>query len=75
VGKLLPSINPDVCAGCDECVEACPLDCLEVVEGVATLQSPKACRGEGLCVSACPRRAIRLEWRAARRRGIARFAR
>ncbi|HOA85538.1 MAG TPA: 4Fe-4S binding protein, partial [Bacillota bacterium] len=47
------------CIGLGTCVAACPYDAIEVVDGVAVVDSRK-CRGCGACVNSCPRGLIEM---------------
>jgi heterodisulfide reductase subunit A len=60
-------VNPSLCDGCGDCVEACryagaiALQDVEVEEGVFEKRAyvnPVACKGCGACVPACPTAAI-----------------
>lgn len=56
------SINRDVCAagtGCDQCVQACPVEALANVDGVIQI-TRRSCVSCGLCQSACPTSAAQL---------------
>ena len=43
----IPIIDQDECTGCEECVEACPSEALEVIDDVAVVHADK-CDGCGL---------------------------
>lgn len=47
------------CTGCGCCLGSCPVDCIEVREGIARIK--EACLGCGACARACPRDVIRVE--------------
>ena len=49
-----PKIDTKECAGCGACVEICPENVLELVEGVSKVMNPGACTNCGACVGACP---------------------
>jgi heterodisulfide reductase subunit A len=47
------------CAGCGQCVEACPYSAIALVDGVAAV-SEYQCKGCGTCAAACPNKAMTL---------------
>ncbi len=47
------------CLGLGSCVEACPFDCIHIINGVAVIDEIK-CTGCGLCVKTCPKLVIEL---------------
>ena len=51
-------VSKDECAGCGNCVEACPFGVFEIENGKAVVKYPEKCRKCGACVSACPNDAI-----------------
>ncbi len=53
-------VCPYGCLGYGDCLEACPFDCISIVDGVATVNED-TCTGCGMCVSACPRKLIELQ--------------
>ncbi|HUW64670.1 MAG TPA: CoB--CoM heterodisulfide reductase iron-sulfur subunit A family protein [Spirochaetia bacterium] len=61
---LMAWVNPELCDGCLECVEACPYSAIEMSEDqgkkVATVNKA-GCKGCGGCVPVCPREAIDLK--------------
>lgn len=59
--SLHPVINPNRCAGCAVCIDACPEDgVLGMIDGKAELVSPANCIGHGACKTSCPFDAITL---------------
>lgn len=53
-----PVILADECIGCGICIDACPQDCIEVVDGVCQVVNEEACIACGDCVEECPMGAI-----------------
>lgn len=53
-------VDPEKCTGCGECVEACPLDSLEVKDDLAVVDED-TCGDCGSCVDVCPSEAISIE--------------
>jgi thioredoxin reductase len=49
-----PVIFPERCIGCQACVEACPHDVLEIVDGVAAAVAPDLCMEDTACQAECP---------------------
>lgn|GEM_PF-2394807 len=56
-----PVVRVDVekCSGCGSCVDICPNDAIELVEGRAVIAA-EACAGCGVCVDECPNEALAL---------------
>lgn len=54
------TINKKKCIGCGICVQACPVDALDLVDGIAVVDMEK-CIKCGKCVRVCPTSAIELE--------------
>jgi NAD-dependent dihydropyrimidine dehydrogenase PreA subunit len=52
------TINVETCVGCGVCVNACPVDHLELVDGKAQEKAEDNCVSCGVCVNACPVDAI-----------------
>lgn len=53
-------VDPDVCNGCEDCVDQCQLDALAMVNDVATVNRDR-CIGCGNCVANCTADAIQLQ--------------
>jgi ferredoxin len=50
-------VNPERCAGCGFCAEACPRGAIQVIGGRARID-PVRCTDCGVCARVCPREAI-----------------
>lgn len=50
-------VNPEECTGCEECIEPCQFDAIEMVEGKAVV-NPFKCEGCKVCVTLCPAKAV-----------------
>lgn len=53
----VPKVNKDECTGCEECVEACPAECISMKDDVAVIDAGE-CTECSACVDACPAEAI-----------------
>ena len=53
----IPKINKEECTGCEECVEACPAECISMVNDIAQIDESE-CTECGACVDACPAECI-----------------
>jgi ferredoxin len=60
--SFIASFEEEVCSGCGDCIDRCPMDALTMEGDIAALDSNR-CIGCGLCVSTCPTGALRLELR------------
>jgi ferredoxin len=58
----LPVIDEGRCDGCGDCVSACPVQAVELVEGKARIVRPDACNFCTDCEAVCPVGAIRCEF-------------
>ncbi|MHA1971863.1 MAG: ATP-binding protein [Candidatus Hodarchaeales archaeon] len=55
---LWVDIDLDLCTGAGECVEVCPEDCYEVVNGKVNAKNIGACIECAACDGVCPNDAI-----------------
>ena len=53
-------VDQEKCEGCGDCVEACPSEAIEIVEGKAQIKE-EDCADCGSCVDECPTEAISIE--------------
>lgn len=53
----LPAVDAAACTGCGTCTERCPMEAIELVEDVASIQADR-CIGCGACAETCPADAI-----------------
>ncbi len=56
----LPTIRADLCTACGLCVEYCPVDAVELVDGRPVITFPQKCVYCGLCEEMCPAGAVEL---------------
>jgi NAD-dependent dihydropyrimidine dehydrogenase PreA subunit len=54
------TINPELCEGCWECVQKCPMEALSIDADYSSVNLDR-CIGCGACVSTCPNNAIELK--------------
>jgi NAD-dependent dihydropyrimidine dehydrogenase PreA subunit len=54
--------DEDQCTGCGDCLEVCPVDCLEE-RGDVVVVDEEWCIGCGVCVPNCPSQAVSIELR------------
>ncbi len=59
ITNFYAQVNPELCTGCEVCVEKCQLNALDMVEGVAEVNLDR-CIGCGNCVALCQDKAITL---------------
>ncbi len=55
-----PRVDPVGCTACGECVEACPVDAIDLGEKAVIRE--KDCIGCAHCVAICPEETIKIEW-------------
>ncbi|MGE4519354.1 MAG: ATP-binding protein [Desulfobacteraceae bacterium] len=56
-----PIVDEDKCTGCEECVDICPVDVYEIVDGKSKPVNAEECVGCDSCVEVCPEGAITVE--------------
>ena len=56
----IAEVNLLRCAGCGQCVAACPYKAIELVNNAAQVNG-YLCKGCGTCAALCPSKAIRLQ--------------
>ena len=57
---MAANVDQEKCTGCGECVEACPLDAIEM-DGDTAKVDEDTCSDCGACVDVCPVEAITVE--------------
>ncbi len=59
---FLAKADSQLCTGCEECIDRCYFNAIEIVDGSAVIDS-ESCIGCGACAYVCPSEAITLERR------------
>jgi electron transfer flavoprotein alpha subunit len=59
-GKEIAQVIEKKCSGCQICLSQCPVDAIDIVDGIAKINAEK-CIGCGKCVQVCPTDAILFE--------------
>lgn len=54
---MIVRIEATKCMGCGACIDVCPMEAIELVDGIAVVLT-KRCSGCQACQSACPADAI-----------------
>lgn len=54
---MAAKVDSEKCSGCGECVQACPLDAIQIEDNLAKVDE-ETCGDCGACVDACPNEAI-----------------
>ncbi|MFH1268094.1 MAG: 4Fe-4S binding protein [Planctomycetota bacterium] len=53
-------VDPEKCTGCEECIEECPVEAIELKDDVAVVDED-TCSDCGQCIDICPGEAIAME--------------
>lgn len=56
-----PYIDEELCIGCEECVDICPDEVLEIIDEKASVVEDEECVGCESCVEVCEQEAITVE--------------
>jgi len=56
-----PIVDESKCSGCEECVEVCPVDVFEIVDGKSSPVNSEECLGCESCIEVCEDDAIVVE--------------
>ncbi len=56
------TVDHDLCEGCGECVDGCPVDVFEMEGDRARVVDMALCGDCRYCESVCPTEAVRVEW-------------
>ncbi len=60
--RLLPTVDNELCTGCECCVLCCPTHALEILDGKAIVVHPELCDYDGRCEEVCPVGAVELPY-------------
>jgi NAD-dependent dihydropyrimidine dehydrogenase PreA subunit len=55
------TIDKEKCDGCESCVDICPFEVYELVDGKSEAVKADECEGCLSCVEACPQEAITVD--------------
>jgi electron transfer flavoprotein alpha subunit len=54
--SMVVKVNEEECTGCETCVDACPIEAIEMVDGIAKIKDN--CNSCNACIESCPVEAI-----------------
>ena len=60
ISSYLAEVDEEICTGCGTCINACPMETIELKNSVAVVQEEK-CIGCGVCTHQCPEEAMHLK--------------
>ena len=53
-------VDPNLCEGCEDCVDMCPVEAISMVDGKAVVDAEE-CTECQACIDPCPNDAITME--------------
>ena len=58
---FVPTVDEEKCAGCEECVDVCPVEVFEMADDKSTIVNGDECMGCESCIEVCEEDAITVE--------------
>ncbi len=58
---FIPTVDQEKCVGCEECVDVCPVEVYEMVDGKSSPVNAEECLGCESCIEVCEQDAITVE--------------